>query len=306
MFGIYRRQIVEKAERMGLPWRQYMEEQREALPDLSATAAHLHNPNTTIPQYFHAPVHAYKEGNLCWESAMEEDLWSKLMIAPLFDNALDGDVRMRRQWLAITARAVTMPPQTATDLGCGTGLSMYMLDSKWPSLQRVVGVDLSTFKLSVCEEKKAFMVRLDHTPLIIRSTQSSVCIPQPSLKASKYQLRHEAAEGTSQPDNSQDLVTFCLVAHESPKDVSKAIFAEAFRILRPGGVFTMLDLDKNNLEVLLENPFVAAIYKRTEPYMSEFLLLEPTHDLVEAGFEMVEADNASKSHRVFVARKPCL
>ena len=37
----------------------------------------------------------------------------------------------------------------------------------------------------------------------------------------------------------------------------------------------MLDLDKENLEVLLENPFVAAIYKRTEPYMPEFLTLDP-------------------------------
>lgn len=184
---------------------------------------------------------------------------------------------------------------------------MYMLDSKWPSLQQVVGVDLSTYKLSICEEKKAFMVRCD--PISFKHLFESIfCLScsQPRLKANKYKLRHEAAEGTSQPDNSQDLVTFCLVAHESPKNVSKAIFAEAFRILRPGGVFTMLDLDKNNLEILLENPFVAAIYKRTEPYMSEFLLLEPTDDLVEAGFEMVEADNASKSHRVFVARKPGL
>lgn len=74
---------------------------------------------------------------------------------------------------------------------------------------------------------------------------------------------------------SQDLVSLCLVAHESPKWVSESIFAEAFRILKPGGTFTMLDLDKNNLEVLLENPFVAAVYKRTEPYMSEFLALEP-------------------------------
>lgn len=35
---------------------------------------------------------------------MEEDLWSKLMIAPLYNNALDGDVQMRQQWLTITNR----------------------------------------------------------------------------------------------------------------------------------------------------------------------------------------------------------
>ena len=36
---------------------------------------------------------------------------------------------------------------------------MYMLDSKWPTIEKVVGVDLSTYKLAVCEEKKTLMVR---------------------------------------------------------------------------------------------------------------------------------------------------
>jgi ubiquinone/menaquinone biosynthesis C-methylase UbiE len=214
---------------------------------------------------------------------MEEDLWSKMMIAPLYNNALDGDVQMRQQWLAITARAVTSAPRYATDLGCGTGLSMYMLDSKWPSLEKITGVDLSTFKLAVCAEKKTLM---------------------PGSKAGKYHLVHEAAEQTTVPSDSQDLVSLCLVAHESPQWVSKSIFAEAQRILKPGGTFTILDLDKDNLENLLDNPFVAAVYKRTEPYMGEFLQLEPCRDLQQAGFEVVEVDNASRSHRVFVARKP--
>jgi hypothetical protein len=40
---------------------------------------------------------------------MEEDLWSKLMIAPLYNNALDGDVQMRQQWLTITNRYSAAP-----------------------------------------------------------------------------------------------------------------------------------------------------------------------------------------------------
>ena len=66
----------------------------------------------------------------------------------------------------------------------------------------------------------------------------------------------------------------------------------------------MLDLDKENLENLLENPFVAAIYKQTEPYMSEFLKLDPRKDLASAGFVVTQEDNASRSHRVYVAQKP--
>jgi ubiquinone/menaquinone biosynthesis C-methylase UbiE len=96
----------------------------------------------------------------------------------------------------------------------------------------------------------------------------------------------------------------CLVAHESPKWVSESIFAEAFRILKPGGSFTLLDLDKENLENLLENPFVAAIYKQTEPYMAEFLALSPKEDLEKLGFEVTAVGQASRSHRVYVAKKP--
>lgn len=30
---------------------------------------------------------------------LQEDLWSKLMIAPLFNNSIHGDVMMRRDWI---------------------------------------------------------------------------------------------------------------------------------------------------------------------------------------------------------------
>eukprot|EP01038_Epipyxis_sp_PR26KG_P009784 gene9784-13162_t len=284
MFGVYRKQIVEKSEKMGLPWTEFMNEQWDSLPNLRQAADTIENPAVTIPDYYYAPIHAYKDGNLCWESAMEEDLWSKLMIAPLYNNALDGDVQMRQQWLSITAKALKgAQPKTATDLGCGTGLSMYMLDSKFPTLEKVLGVDLSTYKLAVCMDKKTMM---------------------PSSKAEKYDVFHGKAESTGIPNSSQDLVSLCLVAHESPKWVSKNIFEEAYRILKPGGSFTMLDLDKDNLENLLENPFVAAVYKRTEPYMNEFLKLDPLVDLAEAGFVISDIGQASRSHRVYVAKKP--
>lgn len=285
LFGVYRKQIVQKSEKMGLPWTEFMNEQWDNLDTLKAKAKAMTNPDVTIPEYYYAPIHAYDDGNLCWESAMEEDLWSKLMIAPLYDNALDGDVQMRQKWLSITGDAVgnVDSVKAATDLGCGTGLSMYMLDSKFKSLEKITGVDLSTYKLAVCEDKKDIM---------------------PESKAGKYDLYQAPAEESKVESATQDLVSLCLVAHESPEWVSKSMFREAFRILKPGGSFTMLDLDKENLENLLENPFVAAVYKQTEPYMSEFLSLDPRTALEEIGFEVTAVDQASRSHRVYVARKP--
>ena len=193
---------------------------------------------------------------------------------------------MRQEWLRITEKAIDSVeggPKLATDLGCGTGLSMYMLDSKWPSLEKITGVDLSTYKLAVCDEKKDVM---------------------PASKGDKYHLFHGAAEEAPVESGTQDLVSLCLVAHESPEWVSKNIFKEAYRILKPGGSFTMMDLDKENLENLLSNPFVAAVYKRTEPYMGDFLSLDPQSALEEIGFEITSIGQASRSHRVYVALKP--
>jgi hypothetical protein len=116
MFGVYRKQIVEKSEKMGLPWTEFMDEQWESLPDLKESAIRLTNPSVKIPDYYYAPIHAYNDGNLCWESAMEEDLWSKLMIAPLYNNALDGDVQMRQKWLSITNRVIKPNPKLATGI----------------------------------------------------------------------------------------------------------------------------------------------------------------------------------------------
>jgi ubiquinone/menaquinone biosynthesis C-methylase UbiE len=160
---------------------------------------------------------------------------------------------------------------------------MYMLDSKFPSIEQVTGVDLSTYKLAIAMEKKTMM---------------------PTAKSDKYSVVHGYAEASPVASSTQDLVSLCLVAHESPKWVSESIFREAFRILRPGGSFTMLDLDKASLENLLVNPFVAAVYKRTEPYMAEYLALSPKEALEQAGFVVTSVDNASRSHKVYVAKKP--
>merc|ERR1719224_394378 len=127
MFSVYRKQVVDKAEKMGLAWTNIMNEMWANIGNLKKLAKSMEDPNVVIPDYYYAPIHAYDEGNLCWESALEEDLWSKLMIAPLYNNALDGDVQMRQKWLSITNSAIKENPKTATDLGCGTGLSMYML-----------------------------------------------------------------------------------------------------------------------------------------------------------------------------------
>ncbi|CAM9357823.1 unnamed protein product [Heterosigma akashiwo] len=282
LFGVYRSQSVEKAEKMGIAWKQTLKELDDADAELKQMQTDLTDPKLTIPDYYYAPIHAYADGNLCWDSAKEEDLWSKLMIAPLFNGRTDGDVKMRQNWIDnVDAVFKENKPRKVMDQGCGTGLSMYMCQQQWPEAD-FLGVDMSTYKLAISEQKRRTLGAL----------------------GDKVTLKHAPAEASGEAADQFDLVSICLVNHESPLWVSKALFAEAYRTLKPGGLYTVLDLDKENLEILLTSPFVAAIYKQTEPYVQDFLALDMPEALEECGFEVVRVVQASKSHKAIVARKP--
>ena len=60
LFGVYRKQIVEKSEKMGLPWTEFMNEQWDSIGELKSLAELKKNPDITIPAYYYAPIHAYK------------------------------------------------------------------------------------------------------------------------------------------------------------------------------------------------------------------------------------------------------
>jgi len=281
LFGVFRKQSVEKAEKMGIRWTGMIKDLTDRKDSLVEKYDQLMDKNLKIPDYYFAPIHAYPEGNLCWESAMEEDLWSKLMIAPLFNGATNGDEQMRAVWLEAAGANLKQTPQKALDMGCGTGLSMYMAQDRWPEAQ-FTGIDLSCYKLAISEDKR---------------------LSRGQELADKVKLIYGPAEDTGLEGDSMDLITLCLVNHESPIEVSKALFREAARTLKPGGIFTILDLDRDNLEVLLTNPFVAAVYKQTEPYMPEYLALDIPAALEEAGLQLTQVVQASKSHKAFVCTK---
>ena len=51
---------------------------------------------------------------------------------------------------------------------------------------------------------------------------------------------HAAAEDTGLPAAAADLVSCCLVIHELPQAATRALIAEAARILRPGGALCIM------------------------------------------------------------------
>ena len=52
---------------MGLAWTEFMDEQWETLPKLREMAENIKDPNLKIPEYYYAPIHAYKDGKIPWD-----------------------------------------------------------------------------------------------------------------------------------------------------------------------------------------------------------------------------------------------
>ena len=101
------------------------------------------------------------------------------------------------------------------DMGCGIGQLSIALKERFPEAE-VWGVDVA-----------APMIRYGH----MRAVDLAVGV----------NFAHRLAEDTKFPDNHFDIVTSYILHHEVTEEVSKQIFAEAFRVLRPGGVYFPID-----------------------------------------------------------------
>jgi len=66
------------------------------------------------------------------------------------------------------------------------------------------------------------------------SAEADACAREP------LSFVHAAAEATGRPAASADLVAACLVAHELPAAATRALLAEALRLLRPQGSIAIM------------------------------------------------------------------
>jgi ubiquinone/menaquinone biosynthesis C-methylase UbiE len=105
--------------------------------------------------------------------------------------------------------------ETVVDLGCGIGQLTIALKEQFPGAA-VLGVDVAAPMLRYAH-KRAVELNLD-----VRFIQ-------------------RLAQRTGLDSGSVDLLTAYILFHEVPTVMAREICAEAFRILRPGGVFDVTD-----------------------------------------------------------------
>lgn len=185
------------------------------------------------------------------------------MIAPFLVHRDDHD---EMGWTL--ARGVpALPYRRIVDLGCGIGKSTLPYCDLFPDAE-IVGIDYS-----------AAMLKYAHH------------LSESRGKRVTYLQRH--AERTGLPESSTDLVVAIWLFHEMPRAARAATVREALRILRPGGLFAIMESPPFKELRERYGPFSAFLIDSTgrrmsDPFIPEFFSCDRIAMLADEGFVDVQ------------------
>lgn len=131
------------------------------------------------------------------------------------------DRSWRKSMLSIAESALGHRPNAALDLATGTGDVARMMAQRWPTA-KVTGTDPTPAMLQVAKEKSL-------APKL-----------SPALK--KIEWREGVAERIEAEPESLDVLTIAFGFRNVADDQRQRATEEAFRVLKPGGVFAILEL----------------------------------------------------------------
>lgn len=284
MKGQARQVLIKTAEKNGIPWREtYRKLDRAPVKNLLSDIA---DKTITYPKYYQVPFHAYSEGNLCWAAAFEAESATKAMGLRVWKGEdltwQEAENRMRGNFHKILGEYSPPIVSDILDVGCSVGISTLTLHRYYSQRQqdplRTVGLDLSPYMLSVAK---------------ISDEKSEI-----------DRWIHANAENTGLSDRSFDIISLQFVIHELPRYASKAIFQEMLRILRPGGILSIIDNNPKSPVIQSLPPALFVLMKSTEPWSDDFYTFDVESALKEVGFEHRITTPSDPRHRTIIAVKP--
>ena len=294
--------MVKRAGELGIEWEAEVNQLRSAA-DWEQALKDATDPEVVenTPAYYKTSFHAYPEGNLGWDPALEVEVAAKAVHAPVFSEdgktlEKDGDEKLRAGYHRAQAEAMDFidpdmrkKAKKVVDVGCSSGLSTRALVGAFPDAEQFVGIDLSNYFIAVANHA-----------LGARAGDPN------GYDRSKVRFQHGAGENLPFENDSQDLVSSCLTFHELPASAAQDVIREAYRVLKPGGCMSMMDMDPTApaFQRIANNVFAFTAFKSTEPYLEQYAALDVQEVMRRAGFETVETRSSSPRHRTIVARKP--
>jgi ubiquinone/menaquinone biosynthesis C-methylase UbiE len=273
--------IIKRAESIGVAWRNDVKTlkarntDKSFAPTWEQELAQLTNPKTTYPDYYLTSFHAYTEGNMGWEPAMEVEVAAYSVHAKIFaETGKTGDQQLRQSYHQILQENIAQAPQQIVDIGCSVGMSTVAMQSVYSQAQ-ITGVDLSPYFLTVANYRHG---------------------------NENIKWVHAAAEHTNLPTASCDLVSLFLICHELPQTATLEIFEEARRLLKPGGHIAIMDMNPASEIYSQMPPYILTLLKSTEPYLDQYFSLDIDLALQTTGFESIKIFANSPRHRTVIAK----
>jgi ubiquinone/menaquinone biosynthesis C-methylase UbiE len=276
--------IIKRAESIGVAWREDVKFLRSrggsaALsPQWETDLAQITNPNLKYPAYYLTSFHAYEQGNMSWDAAMEVEVAAYSVHAKIFaETGRTGDTQLRQSYHDLITQALPTAPQAILDIGCSVGMSTFAIQEVYPDAH-LTGLDLSPYFLSIANYRA-------------EQTQST-----------QINWVHAAGESTGLPAHSYDLVSLFLICHELPQTATREIFAEAKRLLKPCGHIAIMDMNPASEIYAQMAPYILTLLKSTEPYLDRYFTLDISQALVDTGFKAPTITANTPRHRTVIAQ----
>ena len=249
-----------------------------------------------LPDYFCSKFHAYSEGNLCWDAALEQMVAGKgvgVRNFPEMGPCGEDHMRGLHEDAMVRMGAFVPAGSTIVDMGCGTGTSSRRLAARFPQAVRVIGLDLSPHFLTIAS-------RVPEVSLLPAAEQDA---------SSRVEYMMADIADTGLAAGSAAMVSVCLVIHELPAERTAAVFREAYRILAPGGTMSVMEMDPEapGFERLRSNALLFSLIRSTEPFLDQYFELASDGRIeqlaLDAGFALVRREAATGRHFTMMAMK---
>ena len=276
--------FIQRAERSGVDWNALTEKYSKDIDSLNFLYQIKTNSSMVYPKYYTRPFHGYDDGNLNWLAALEGEAATLSMAVNYWKNT---DPVTTEQWLrnnisknieSYMNATSTKVPENILDVGCSVGISTEYLYKHFNKCKTINGLDLSPYFVALA----TYRAKEEKLPITYYHQNAEY----PNIK------------------NKYDLIVCNFILHEVPREPTKQIIKEMYKLLNENGVLAIVDLDptkvKNNLVV---NTFRKWAFEVTEPHIYEYYQTNMNELLVDEGYTHVKNISNDPINTIWLGKK---